>query len=233
MRVLARLLRWDLAMQWRHGFWVAAVFVLVPWVAVTLSIARDQARFIIPAMIFADISIAGLLFMGGVYFFEKREGSLNAVAVTPLEAWQWLTSKLISLTVIGTVMSVVLVGLKMGIRAPWISLLVAIVCINALFTLLGFLLAAPHERFTDFFLYFALSLSVLEIPLLAFFDIAHPSFWVFPSQPALVLLRGAFDGMPPARFVGVLGLHLAWIAVAFGLCLRSFRRHVADRGRQS
>jgi len=229
MTGLVRLLRWDFVMQLRHGFWVAAVFVLVPWVAVTLSIAREQARFIMPAMIFADISIAGMLFMGGVYFFEKREGSLNALVVAPLETWQWLASKLISLTVIGTVMCVVLVALKLGIRAPWGYVLVAIVGINALFTLIGFILAAPNDRFTEFFLYYALALSVLEIPLLALFDVSHPSFWLLPSQPALVLLRGAFDGMPPARFVGVFGIELAWIVLAFSLCLRSFRRHVADR----
>lgn len=229
MRGLLRILRWDFAMQLRHGFWVAAVFAIIPWVAVTLSIASDQARFIIPAMIFADISVAGMLFMGGVYFFEKREGSLQALVVTPLATWQWLTSKLIALTVIGTVMCVALVALRMGLRAPWGYVLVAIVGINALFILIGFILAAPNARFTEFFLYYALALSVLELPLLAFFDVSHLLFWILPSQPALVLLRGAFDGMPPARFVGVLGLEAVWIALAFWLCLRSFRRHVADR----
>lgn len=229
MKGLLQLLRWDFTSQFRHGFWVAALFALVPWVAVTLSIAVDQARFIIPALIFADISIAGMLFMGGVYFFEKREGSLRALAVTPLETWQWLTSKLIALTVIGTTMCVVLVALRMGIRASWGYVLVAIVCVNTLFILIGFILAAPNERFTEFFLYYALALGVLEIPLLALFDVSHVSFWILPSQPALVLLRGAFDGMPPARFAGILGFQLAWIVVAFSLCLRSFRRHVADR----
>lgn len=232
MKGLLRVLRWDFTMQFRHGFWVAALFAVAPWVAVTLWIDVDQARFIIPAMIFADISIAGMLFMGGVYFFEKREGSLHALVVTPLETWQWLASKVISLTVIGTVMCVGLVVLRMGTRAPWASVLVAIVCINALFILIGFLLAAPNERFTEFFLYYALALSVLEIPLLTFFDVSHLLFWILPSQPALMLLRGAFDGMPPARFAGILGFQLAWIVLGFLLCVRSFRRHVADRGRR-
>ena len=231
MSVLLQLLRWDFTVQIRHGFWVAAAFVLLPWVAVVLSISREQANFIIPALIFLDISIAGTLFMGGVYFFEKREGSLQAQVVTPLETWQWLASKVVALTVMGTVMCVVLVVIKLGIPARWGYVLIATVCINVLFILIGFILAAPNERFTDFFLYFALAFGVLEIPCLAFFDISHPLFWILPSQPALVLLRGAFGDMPPARFTGVLGLQLAWLVVAFHFCLRSFHHNVADRRR--
>lgn len=229
MSTLARLLRWDFVMQVRHGFWVAAVFVLLPWAAVILSISPEQARFIIPALIFLDISIAGILFMGGVYFFEKREGSLQALVVTPLKTWQWLTSKLVTLTVMGTVMCVALVVLKLGIHAPWGYVLAATVGINVLFILIGFILAAPNERFTDFFLYFALVLGVLEIPALAFFNISHPAFWILPSQPALALLRGAFGGMPFGDFALIAGVEFGWVVLAFYLSLRSFRRYVADR----
>jgi fluoroquinolone transport system permease protein len=230
MSALAQLLRWDFTMQIRHGFWVAAVFVLLPWVAVILWISREQASFIIPALIFLDISIAGMLFMAGVYFFEKREGSLQALVVTPLKTWQWLTSKLITLTVMGTVMCIVLVAIKLGTHAPWGYVLVATLCINVLFVLIGFILAAPNERFTDFFLYYALVFGVLEIPCLAFFDISHPLFWILPSQPALALLRGAFGGMPPTQFAGILILQLAWVVFAFHLGLRLFHHNVAERG---
>ena len=229
MSTLIQLLRWDFAMQLRHGFWVAAVFVLIPWAGVLLSVSQAQARFLLPAMIFLDISIAGTLFMAGVYFFEKREGSLYALAVTPVRTWQWLTSKLISLTVIGMVMCVVLVVIKQGIQVPWGYVLVATLCTNVLFILFGFILAAPSDRFTDFFMYFALFFGIMELPCLAFVDISLPLFWILPTQPTLVLLRGAFAGIPPAQFAGVLAVQLAWIALAFLLCLRSFHRNVAYR----
>ena len=229
MSTLSQLLRWDFTLQVRHGFWVAAFFVLLPWVAVLLSVSQEQASFLLPALIFLDISIAGTLFMAGVYFFEKREGSLYALVVTPIRTWQWLTSKLVSLTVMGTVMCVVLVVIKKGIDAPWGYVLVAILCINVLFILFGFILAAPNERFTNFILCFALFFGVMEVPCLAFFGISHPLFWLLPTQPTLVLLRGAFDGMPPAHFAGVLGVQLAWIAIAYFVSLRSFHRHIADR----
>jgi len=69
----------------------------------------------------------------------------------------------------------------------------------------------------------------MQVPCLSFFGVSHPLYWLLPTQPALLLLRGAFDGMPPAHFAAVLGVQLAWIALAYGLCLRAFRRSVAQR----
>jgi len=180
---LFQLLRWDFTMQVRHGFWVAALFVLLPWVAVLLSVSQEHASFLLPALIFLDISVAGTLFMAGVYFFEKREGSLRALVVTPVRTWQWLTSKLVSLTVMGTVMCLVLVVVKKGIHAPWGYVLVAILCINVLFILFGFILAAPNDRFTNFFLYFALFFGVMEVPLSGLLRHLSPTF-LAPADPA-------------------------------------------------
>lgn len=229
MITLLKLLRWDFTLQFRHGFWLAALFVLLPWFVILLSISQEQARFILPALIFLDISICGPLFMAGVYFFEKREGSLQALVVTPVTAWQWLTSKLVTLTIMGITMSLVLVAVKRGLQAPWTYAFVAVVLVNLLFILTGFILAAPNDRFTDFFLYFALSFGIMEIPCLSFFGISHPLFWLLPTEPVLVLLRGAFDGISPAQFAGVAGVQLAWIAGAYIVSLWSFRRNIADR----
>lgn len=229
MSALARMLRWDFTMQLRHGFWVAAVFALLPWLAVLLSVSQSQATIILPALIFLDISIAGTLFMAGVYFFEKREGSLFALAVSPIETWQWLISKLVSLMVMGTAMCVALVVVKKGLDAPWGPLLVACVGVNVLFILFGFMLAAGSEQFTGFFVRWVPFFALMEVPCLSFFGISHPLFWLFPTQPALVLLRGAFEGMSLARFLLVLAVQLAWIALFYLLALRAFRRNVVDR----
>ena len=108
-------------------------------------------------------------------------------------------------------------------------MIIACLCITALFVLIGFILAASKERFTDFFLYYVLAFGPLEVPALAFIGISHPLFWLLPSQPAVVLLRGAFGPMPLAEFATALAVQLAWIGVAFLVCLGAFQRFVADR----
>ena len=150
MSVVLRMLRWDMVMQYRNGFWLVAIFVMLPWAGLLLALTDDQARFILPALIFLDISIGGALFMAGVYFFEKREGSLYALSVTPIPTWHWLIAKLISLSAIGIVMCVVLTLIGAGIAVPWGQAAVAFLCINVLFTFIGFILAAQPPAMQSF-----------------------------------------------------------------------------------
>jgi fluoroquinolone transport system permease protein len=229
MTSLLSLLRWDLMRQVRHGFWLAAVFVMVPSMAVILSVSHKLALQFLPAFIFFELSVTGTLFIAAMFFFEKREGSLFAVAVTPVPTWQWLASKLVSLTLLGTVMSLALVALKLGLNAPWGKVLLASVCVNALCTLAGFLCAVPFDKFNDFFVAFAFMFLVLELPGLAFFGIHTPFFWLIPTQPTMEMLRHTFTGISWARFSVLLLLQFVWIAAAFALSLRAFRRFVSER----
>lgn len=229
MSTVARLVRWDLVTQLRHGFWVAAAFATLPWIGVLLAIDEAQSRALLPAIIFLDLSIIGPLFMAGVYFFEKREGSLRAITVSPVATWQWLTAKLVTLALCGVTVSVGLVLLELGLDAPWGAVLLATVLENLLFVLLGFILAAPTEAFGSFFLRFALFFGVAEIPALAFLGVEHPLYWLLPTQPTVVLLRGAFEGAPAGEMALAAAAQLAWIVAAFTLCLRLFERHVRGR----
>lgn len=229
MSALAHLLRCDFAIQTRHGFWLAAAFALTPWVVILLLLSREQSTFLLPLLIFGEISTAGPLFMAGSYFFDKRDGSLQAISVTPIRTWQWIAAKLISLSAIGTAMCVTLVLVGAWDEVAWGRVLIGIVCVNLLYSQCGFILAAPCDRFTDYFLYYVPTFAILGIPALVFVDIEHPLFWILPTQPTLVLIRSAFDNTSFPRFVGVLAIQLVWIASAHALCLRAFRRNIADR----
>lgn len=229
MSRLLHLLRWDAVVQFRSGFWVAGFFATAPWAAVLYSLSQKQADFILPAMIFLDVSLIGTMFMAGVYFLEKNEGSLQALAVTPVRTWEWMLSKLISLTIIATVMSVALVLVKKGTSAPWGYALLAFVCVNVTFTLIGFIVAAPFSRFTNFIVVNSLFFAILNLPSLAFFDIHSSLYWLLPSQPALMMLRGAFTNMPLTEFAGYFAIQMVWIAAAFALCIHLFHRNVSQR----
>ena len=110
MKVLLQMLRWDVVMQMRYGFWIVAVLVVAPRIAGLLFVNDALARSLLPAAIFLDVSLTGVLFMAGVFFFEKREGTIFAMSVTPIHTFHWLASKVISLTaiVMGTCTALVL-----------------------------------------------------------------------------------------------------------------------------
>lgn len=224
-----QVVRWDLMMQYRAGFWVAGGISILPWVGVFLTLSRERAMFFLPAILFLEVAVAGTLFMAGLFFFERREGSILAYAVTPMPTWQWLLSKLLGLTLLSSLLCFVLVGVAFGLQAPWGMAIPVILCVCALFAMFGFLLASPFRHFTSFFVFYALFFAFINLPVLALFNVTTPLFWLLPSQPALVLLRGTFSQLSTTSFLLTFGLLLAWMGVAFALCLRFFRHFIAGR----
>lgn len=229
MSVFFHLLRLDVMLQIRSGFWIAAVFIMLPWLGVLWPLTQERANFVTPAMIFLDISLTGTMLMAGSYFFQRREGSLYALVISPMKTWHWIGSKVVSLTAICMVMCVILVALKSGLSASWGPILLACLCINVQFALLGFLLAVPFEKFTSFLVANSLVFGLLEVPALAFFNIETPLYWLWPSHPSLLLLRGAFQGAPVLHMLGYLAAQLAWTALFAWLSLRWFHRYISAR----
>jgi fluoroquinolone transport system permease protein len=229
MNQVIRLVRWDVVMQMRNGFWIAGLIAMTPWLGILWPLSQSNSNFLYPYMIFLDISVTGTMFMAGIYFFEKRQGSLMALAVSPIRTWQWLLSKMLSLASIGVAMCCALVAAKKGIHAPWPQIIVACLVINMQFVLLGFLLAAPFQGFTSYLVANSLFFGIVNLPALSMFKITTPLYWLLPSQPALLALQTAFSGGSIGKLALYLGIQLAWTGLMFWLCLWSFHKFVSPR----
>ena len=230
MKGLLHLLRWDLVAQVRYGFWVAGLGVTLTWVLVLRPLSAEYLEIWLPIVLYLDIGVIGLMFISGVLFFEKRQGVIDALVVTPVRTADWLASKVLSLTVLATVVAVVLVLLTTGPRADWLRLVPCFAIAATLFTLLGFNVAARFQSVSGFLAAVGLVGLPLALPALNYFDIGdHPLMWVNPAYPAMVLIRQAFRPGTGAELAVGLILTVFWIVVAFWLGVRSFHRRVSWR----
>jgi fluoroquinolone transport system permease protein len=230
VRNLLALLRWDLVMQYRYGFWVAGLVVTVMWVALLRPLSPEYREIWLPCLLYLDIGALGLMFVAGVLFFERRQGVLDALVVTPLRTSAWLASKVLTLTLLATVMATVLVILAAGGDVAWPRLVLSFVLVAALYTLLGFLLAARFDGVSSFLVAFSLVGVPFALPLLDYFDIwRHPLLWLNPAQPAAVLIWRSFQPGPGPELAAALALTGFWLALAFRLGVRAFHRRVSWR----
>ena len=62
-----------------------------------------------PYVLIGDIAVIGFFFIGGSVFFEKQERTLGAVVCSPLRFGEYLSVKLVALTVISLLVAVVVV----------------------------------------------------------------------------------------------------------------------------
>jgi fluoroquinolone transport system permease protein len=134
---------------------------------------------------------------------ERQEGSLHALAATPMRVEEFLSARFVAMAVLSTLLAFAIIGLLAIIKDftwhPW-QLFFATVLSSLFFAMVGFLFAAPFARVTDLLMTSVLLLFLLALPILDLFSLlAMPwrlLLFIIPSQAALVLLHASFAALP-------------------------------------
>lgn len=221
MNNLFQSIRWDFLRQIRYNIIASAVVVNVLYVLIVLNLPEGDYGWLAIFLIFNDPMGLGLMFVGALYLFEKSENTLQALSVTPLRTWQYLASKVITLTLIALAGSLVIAWAFYGWRYNYASFLAGAGLSASLFTLLGVSVAAYCRNFNDYLLRAVGLILPMVLPFLNFFGFTDTLWWyLLPSQGSLLLLEAAFGPAEGWKLAYALFYLLAWNAGAFLLAVR-------------
>ena len=212
------------------GLLVAAVFA---WLA-----TPAQLPNYVPTLMLLVVGGSTFLYVAAMILFEKEQGTLSALIVSPLTSSQYLWSKIISLTALATLEGVIMVLGAMAImqfretvawpNLPW--LLTGIVAIGIVYTLLGIVLIVRYDSITDYMIPMAFLAVILQLPFVYFLGwITHPILLVIPTSAPTVLMQGAFG--PLATWELVYGTVYTGLLIA-GLTYwahRAFETHIVAK----
>ena len=223
------ILQWDIRIQFRYYFWLVALVITAMWSLVLLALSEGVVNTWVPVLIFGDIGNIGLLFIAGILYLERRQGTLYVTAIMPTSPGTWLTTKLISLSLLCLVCAIAIVAFSSN-SVNWIRLIPAAVLCAALFTSIGFLVAVSFDKTINYFFAMALVLLPLNLPILDYLGIFQDDIlWLVPSQPAIWALAGSFQQMPSSTYLACIVATLAWLAVSHWLGIRAFQKFIATR----
>lgn len=225
--------RLDLLLQLRYGFYYAAAFVTLLWIALLYPLPASTLEVAMPLVIFAELAVIGYYFIAGMVLFEKGERTLSAIVTTPLRFPEYLASKLATLTVMALGSSLILVLAAYGTDFDAAPLIVGVVLTSIISMLAGFITILPFDQITRYLIPSQLPLALISIPLIPFLDIWHsPVFYLFPTHGSLLLLGAAFGTNPFAAwqilYTVLYGL-LCIIVLTF-VSRKMFAHHVVARG---
>jgi fluoroquinolone transport system permease protein len=224
---LAATLRTDLRLQLRHGFYLAGAFVVAVWIALLSQLPREALRAALPAFLFLNGLVTTYFFVAGLVLFEKREGVLQALVVTPLRDAEYLASKVASLTLLATLEGLVIVLAGWGADFALLPVVLGSLVIGALYTLFGLLVVFRYDSINEFLLPGSLAISLLQLPVAGSFGIFDPPlFWLWPTKGALLLLQAGFAPLGAGHWAFALLSSALWIALLAWLVRRAFRRFV-------
>jgi fluoroquinolone transport system permease protein len=224
MRIL---LRNDITLQWRQGFWLVYFIFTAIYVTVLLSIPEKNRLLVSLILILTDTTMLGVIFIGALVLLEKQQAVIQSLFVTPLEPKSYIWSKTISLSLIAICMSI-LVYLPAWKFNTYTPVLLASIAITAgTFVMLGLGLAARVETINQ---YFGLQMGIsmlLILPVIPYMLLEqHPVFLFLPYVASLDLMLGARIPLPAWRILLDFSLLLLWSYVAYRYALRRVSRHL-------
>lgn len=225
--------RLNLFLQLRYGFYYAAMFVTVLWVALLIPLPQPAVALATPLVVFVELAVIGYYFIAGQVIFEKNEETLYALVSTPLRFSEYLGSKLATLTLLAIVASLVVVAFGYGYEFDVTLLILGVTLIALVSLLLGFISILPFDSISRYLIPSQLPLAIMALPLIPFLDIwQSPIFYLLPTHGALILLGDAFSASAPAagQMLYTIIYGLGWICALYLLAQAAFLRYVV-RGR--
>jgi len=217
---MRELLKKDITLQWRQGFWLVYFVVSVLYVIVLFNVPRENRMMVSLIMILTDTTMLGVLFIGAMVLLEKQQSVIHSLFVTPLQPSSYIWSKCISLSLIAVAMSI-LVYLPVGQFPAYSLLLLLCVAFTAVtFAMLGLGLAAGVNTINQ---YFAVQMGIsilLTLPVVPYLLLdRHPAFLFMPYIASLDIMLGVLKPLPVWRMSVDLLFMAGWGFAAYSYAL--------------
>jgi fluoroquinolone transport system permease protein len=225
MKIFISLLKWDLLLLVKYGILPVAMGIGALYI-VLISLFGLPSKLIV-FLIFSDPSMMGFIFIGVMVLFEKQAGTTSALAVTPLQPWQYLLSKSVSLTVPALLVSVAM-AITAGKSVNYILLFLGVALTSVLFLLIGFVGALRVKTFNQYILIIPMFLAPLCVPLIDYFGLWEtPLMWIIPTQASLTLINSAFSTVAFWRILLSISILCLSIFLAYNWAEREYRKRMS------
>ena len=174
-----------------------------------------------PIFICFEALMVGFILGGALMLSEKQDGTVRALRVSPLTTGQYIISKTLLFSLIGTVYASLIGLLTVGLAVDWWLFLGLSFFGTAIFTMIGLAYTTPFRDMSGWFFSMVVLLSVNMLPVISYTSPSFTPFWMrlLPSYPSLMAYRHALFG--GAYDAGETWLSIAaWGAVAYLLANR-------------
>lgn len=195
----------DIKFQFKQGFYVIYVLITIMYIIMLTYLPGKIANIATPLVIFSDPSVLGLFFIGGIIMLEKVQGVIQVLVVTPMKIEEYFLSKILSLSIISIIASVVITLLVYKGKVNYFILFIAIFLTSSFFTLYGFYISASCKTINQYFVKMVPYMLLLAFPCFSVIGFPYSElFTVVPSVAALRLLLSAYNGANISFILGII-----------------------------
>lgn len=233
MARLLGMMRTDVTVQWRNRlYYIGIALSVFVALGMTAAFAPTVLGFVLPQILTFTIGGTALMYILGMVIFEKDEGTLNALLVTPLTNGEYIWSKVVTLALLALVETLITLILTVGLQGYDIGYVVlGVVLMSPIWTLAGFILVVRYDSITDALLPMIVIVLGLQLPLLHFGGLVVSDLWyLIPMTAPITLLRGGWVPLEAWEIAYGVGYSVIAIYALYRWAVHAFYTHIVLKG---
>ena len=215
-------LKWDAVLLYRNRLFHIALLIALIYTGVFFLLKPlGNLDNVLVVLIFNDPVVTGYIFGGVIWLFDKNQHTLQAVSVLPVRRNLYLLSKILILSGLAVLVSVVMALAARGLDFNWFHLIFSVFLSSFLFSSAGFSLAALSRGFNEFLLYSIPFFIISAVPFLHLFGIGDLIYFVFlPTTGSIEILKGALSSLNPLYLIFMYVHLIFWTILGWQLVIR-------------
>src|SRR5690554_5001150 len=169
MRNLLFLLSGELKRMKKYNILVGGFVVSLLWVAALHFLQTEYVASLFTLLLFVDVASMPAILVAVGIFYERDEGALRAMLVTPIKYGELIGTKVVATTISSLITLAVLYGYAYfvrGVTANTLWLVVGVILGAVFHTLLGLVLAYGTRDFTGMLMRYMVYALLVMIPTL-------------------------------------------------------------------
>jgi fluoroquinolone transport system permease protein len=198
MIALLKQIRWQALIFQRNNL-VTMIVGITAFYVLIIYFLRDleNVERFITLLIYNDPALVGFVFIGISIILDKDQEVLVALFVTPLNQHIYLISRIITLSLIGTLGAFAIVLTAKGTAFNVIHFVAGAFATCVLFCLMGIFIVSYTREILHFLLRSVPLLIFMSLPLLNYFELTDQSILkIFPVQGGLDLMVNSYRDAP-------------------------------------
>ena len=228
----SQLVRLDLKVGTRGYVYPIYLLVALAYGLMVMAFPEGYRSTVVPLFLILEPGMVGFTFIGTAIFAEKKDGTIGALAVMPLDWRDYILAKALLMALVSLPAAVLIfcLGTRSLNGLPYV--LAGTLLVSVVYTLLGIAIASKYRDLDD---YFVPLLGVMVLSLLPFAhyhgyltDGIWKVLYVIPSYPALYFFEAPFEEISTNTLPWSALALIIWSGVAYNLAKIRFYRYAVE-----
>jgi hypothetical protein len=177
------------------------LLVSLIWIVILAITSKAEAEMLFPILVVADTGMMSIVLLGASFFFEKQEGAIKTLLVSPVSVWQVIVAKVFASILTGVISTCLVTLFAFVFHGITVNLgLILVYTILSVLghTAIGYVIILTSRDFMSFLMKYMGIVLLFVTPLLLVPLGLLPGNWIYlgmlsPMYAADVLFASLFE----------------------------------------